>query len=171
MASLLYASPQRGNGVRDKDLPSYSSAVYEKGYANGHGRNTSFFTWVYVPIPGVQGRQLRVILPIPPRLYHSTLTRFGRKRGCTLLTIGFVCALWILFAFAKRFGTENKQWPTPFQGDPPTLVFEREDLRKVWEWEIASGHYPSRRKSARVRFDALISVTDIHWFSTGANRS
>ncbi|KAF8585562.1 hypothetical protein K439DRAFT_1632567 [Ramaria rubella] len=30
-------------------------------------------------------------------------------------------------------------------GDPPTLVYAREDLQRVWEWEIASGHFPSSR--------------------------
>ncbi|KAK1232320.1 hypothetical protein PQX77_004571 [Marasmius sp. AFHP31] len=27
----------------------------------------------------------------------------------------------------------------------PTLVFRREDLQRIWHWEIASGHHPSRR--------------------------
>ena len=149
MTSLLYPSPQRANGIRDKDraspLPSYSSAVHEKTHANA--RPSTFFTSFFVPIPGVQGRQLKAVIPIPPRLYHATLARFGRKRGCTILTIGFLCVLWTFFAVANRFGTEDKQWPTPFQGEPSTLVFEREDLKRIWEWEIASGHYPSNRKS------------------------
>lgn len=49
------------------------------------------------------------------------------------------------FALAKRFVTEEKTWPA-FTGDPPTLVFKREDLQRIWSWEIASGHYPSRRR-------------------------
>ncbi|KAL0567885.1 hypothetical protein V5O48_014112 [Marasmius crinis-equi] len=40
-------------------------------------------------------------------------------------------------------GTE---WVDSWQpvGDPPTLVFERDDLQRIWDWEIRSGHYPSR---------------------------
>jgi len=29
--------------------------------------------------------------------------------------------------------------------EPSTLVFRREDLQRIWNWEISSGHYPSRR--------------------------
>ena len=95
----------------------------------------------------MQGRHLKLPIPIPPRLYHTTVSRFGRKRGWLVILLGVCTTLWTMFALAKRFGTEEKQWPTPFQTDS-TLVFQREDLRKIWEWEILSGHYPSSRKSA-----------------------
>ncbi|KAK1216072.1 hypothetical protein PQX77_021303 [Marasmius sp. AFHP31] len=40
-------------------------------------------------------------------------------------------------------GTEwSESWPAV--GDPSTLVFQREDLQRIWDWEIRSGHYPSR---------------------------
>jgi WD repeat and SOF domain-containing protein 1 len=44
----------------------------------------------------------------------------------------------------KRFGSPQRKWPG---GDSPTLVFKREDLGRIWRWEIASGHHPSRRSS------------------------
>ena len=64
-----------------------------------------------------------------------------------VIVLGIVTCLWTVFALAKRFGSQEKQWPTILPNDS-TLVFQREDLRKIWEWEIASGHYPSSRKSA-----------------------
>lgn len=73
------------------------------------------------------------------------MSRYGRKRGCGLLLFGVIALLWTVFALSKRFGSADKSWPPPFQKDT-TLVFQREDLRKIWEWEIASGHYPSSRK-------------------------
>ncbi|KAI5123770.1 hypothetical protein M0805_000359 [Coniferiporia weirii] len=144
MSSLLHPGASRSGKGRSSPLPSYSSAVHEKSFINGK-LQSGFFTTLYVPIPGVPGRQLRAPVPIPPRLYHSTIARFGRRRGCLILFFGTLTVLWTIFAFAKRFGTEEKQWPTPFQSDT-TLVFQRDDLRKIWEWEIASGHYPSSRK-------------------------
>ncbi|KAH8120448.1 hypothetical protein DFH11DRAFT_1685740 [Phellopilus nigrolimitatus] len=147
MSSLLHSGgAPRSSKTRISPLPTYSSAVHEKTAINGGRLQSGFFTTFYVPIPGVPGRQLRAPVPVPPLLYYSTVSRFGRKRGCLVLLLGAFTVLWTVFAFAKRFGTEEKQWPTPFQSDT-TLVFQREDLRKIWEWEIASGHYPSSRKS------------------------
>ena len=158
MASLLHPpSPSRSSSKgRVSPLPSFSSAVHEKNFINGRPQG-SFFTTFYLPIPGVPGRQLKLPLPIPPRVYHAMIARFGRKRGFIILLFGAVFVLWTVFAFAKRFGTEEKQWPAPFQSDT-TLVFQREDLQKIWEWEIASGHYPSSRSST------LLSLISIFFF-------
>ncbi|TDL28714.1 hypothetical protein BD410DRAFT_781248 [Rickenella mellea] len=146
--SLLTLTPQRGNGFREKPrtspLPSYSSAIHEKHQLTT--RPTSYFATLLLPIPGVHGRQLKIPLPIPSRIYHSTRARFGRKRGCLVLTLGAVIVLWTLFALTRRFGSGDKQWPTPFQGEPSTLVYGRRELQKIWDWEIASGHYPSSRE-------------------------
>lgn len=140
---------QKASRGRISPLPSYSSAVEEKSHLNGKS-HSSFFTMIYLPIPGVPDRQLRIPLPIPFRLYRSTVSRYGRKRGCGLLVVGLLAALWMVFALSKRFGSAAKSWPPPFQKDT-TLVFQREDLRKIWEWEIESGHYPSSRKSEYIR--------------------
>ncbi|THU97646.1 glycosyltransferase family 32 protein [Dendrothele bispora CBS 962.96] len=48
--------------------------------------------------------------------------------------------------FSRNVGSEN--WPEPPWSppvDPPTLVFRRVDLQRIWNWEVTSGHYPSRR--------------------------
>lgn len=50
----------------------------------------------------------------------------------------FAAMVFAMFALARRLGTEEP-WPA-FTGDPPTLVFRREDLQRIWTWEIASGH-------------------------------
>ncbi|KAK7053032.1 hypothetical protein VNI00_004353 [Paramarasmius palmivorus] len=46
--------------------------------------------------------------------------------------------------FSRNVGAPewSESW-TPV-GDPPTLVYRREDLQRIWNWEIESGHYPSR---------------------------
>ncbi|KAI0936653.1 hypothetical protein AcV5_004738 [Taiwanofungus camphoratus] len=84
--------------------------------------------------------------PNPSRLHQFSVTRFGRRRGPLILCVGFIFAIFTVFALHKRFATQEKSWPTLSPGDPSTLVFRREDVRRIWEWEIAAGHYPSSRK-------------------------
>ncbi|RXW22911.1 hypothetical protein EST38_g2926 [Candolleomyces aberdarensis] len=70
------------------------------------------------------------------------MLRFGRKKGSAVFCFLLFILCFVIFAFAKRFGSHTKQWPT-FK-DPPTLIFKREDLQRIWKWEVNSGHYPSR---------------------------
>jgi DDB1- and CUL4-associated factor 13 len=53
--------------------------------------------------------------------------------------------VFIVLTLAKHVG-EKREW-TMLLSDPPTLVFRREDLQRIWNWEIESGHYPSSQKS------------------------
>ncbi|BGO96121.1 hypothetical protein NBRC10512_002953 [Rhodotorula toruloides] len=46
----------------------------------------------------------------------------------------------------------NHNYNLPFT-DPSTLVFTPAEIERVWRWEIASGHYPSRRSTPGVSFD------------------
>ncbi|KAG6334497.1 hypothetical protein ID866_4592 [Astraeus odoratus] len=149
MVLSSYFSPsQRANGYPEKPrlsngLPTYSSAVQEK--MNRHARSVSWVVPVTVPIPGVRSRAVRIFMPNPRRVHHLGVTRFARKRGPVILCFLLVASIFAVFSFARRFGPEEKQW-TPNFGEPSTLVFGREDLQRIWKWEIASGHYPSKRE-------------------------
>jgi hypothetical protein len=81
----------------------------------------------------------------PRRFYQYTTSRFGRKRGSYVLCVSYVSLIFGLYALAHRFGSPSGQWPTLFSSS--TLVYKLEDLQRIWKWEIASGHYPSRRES------------------------
>lgn len=147
--SSYFSSQQRPNGYPEKTrlsngLPTYSSAVQEK--LNRRGRSMSWVVPVTVPIPGVHSRRLRLFMPNPGRVYHLSVLRFVRKRGPMILCFLLVVSVFAVFSFARRFGPEEKQW-TPNFGEPSTLVFGREDLQRIWKWEIASSHYPSKRES------------------------
>lgn len=150
MASLNYfAIPQRGNAYPEKarltnGLPTYSSAVQEKMHR--HTRSMSWTVPVSVSIPGVRTRRLRLFMPNPTRMQQFGLSRFGRRRGPLIICLLLIASLCTFFSFARRFGPEEKQW-TPNFGESSTLVFGREDIQRVWKWEIASGHYPSKRES------------------------
>ncbi|KAF8647953.1 hypothetical protein AX16_006485 [Volvariella volvacea WC 439] len=147
-STILYPLTQRPNGFRkgrlSTSLPSYSSAVHEK-----LTKQPQLLPWIVLislPIPGLRSRRVRLPVLNIRRVHHLTVTRFGRKRGSLLLLLAFLALLCTAFSLTKHLGIHEKKWSGPFaRGDPPTLVFKREDLQRIWQWEIASGHYPSRK--------------------------
>ena len=153
--SSYFATPQRQNGHHrgrlslSNALPVYSSssasstAVQEK-YAK-RALQSSWWIPFSLHIPGLRRRRFYFLNP--RRLHDFSMTRFGRKRGSLILCLTILFLIFFAFALAKRFGTHAKQWPTPFTGDPPTLVYKREDIQRIWQWEVTSGHYPSRQRS------------------------
>ena len=145
-----YFSNHRSTNSREKarltnGLPSYSAAVQEK--LHRHGRTQSWLIPLSTSVPGLKGRKLRLWVPNPARIHQVSVARFGRKRGTLVLCFGLFLFVFATFAMHKRFNSSARQWPA-FPGDPPTLVFTRADLQRIWEWEIDSGHYPSSQKSA-----------------------
>ncbi|KAJ7129001.1 hypothetical protein C8R43DRAFT_896987 [Mycena crocata] len=97
-------------------------------------------TWSTYPF-SICGRRFQLVLPNLKAAYVAAVARFGRMRGALVLFVGFTAFCFTVFAFVKRFGSTGRKWPG---GESPTLVFKREDLGRIWRWEIASGHYPSR---------------------------
>jgi DDB1- and CUL4-associated factor 13 len=150
MPSSLYFPPSpRNNGLRQKgrngNLPSFFYGADEKLHQHAH-----LLPWTItlsIPIPGIQNRRLRLTVPHLGRIHQFTMARFGRKRGSLILCFALFALVFTVFALAKRFVTPNKKWPTLSPAEPPTLVFRRDDLQRIWNWEVASGHYPSRQAS------------------------
>jgi WD repeat and SOF domain-containing protein 1 len=155
MASSIYLPVStRGNGYREKGrlsngLPSYSTAVQEK-LGHWHSHSLPWTTPITLPIPGVKTRRLRILMPNVARFHQFSVTRFGRRKGPAFLCLSAFALIFTVFALAKRFAMQDKKWPTTPFGTPPTLVFGREELQRIWQWEIQSGHYPSSQKSMQV---------------------
>jgi WD repeat and SOF domain-containing protein 1 len=143
---IPHRMPHRDGKLRLSPLPSYNNAVEEKHHLTT--RVSGWTTTFFVPVPFRPAHRLKVVLPIPQRLWNVTSSRMSRRRTFAVLCFAFVAITWIGFALHKRFVDRDKNWPQPFTGKPPTLVFRRAELQKIWEWEIASGHYPSNRPSA-----------------------
>jgi DDB1- and CUL4-associated factor 13 len=174
LASMYPAS--RGHSLREKGrlspLPSYSTTLHEKHSLRS--RPSQWTTTYQLQLPWRRAgipRRISIILPQPSNVYQSTVHRFGRRRAFAIFLGTFVAIIWTLLTMRKRFGTPQNQWPLTFQGDPPTLVYAREDLQRVWEWEIASGHYPSSRKStSRVSLSTMNKAVDRTPSSTRRNK-
>ncbi|EAU84066.2 snoRNA binding protein [Coprinopsis cinerea okayama7 len=121
-------------------LPTHSSAVEEK--LELINRNGPWLRSVFLPIPGVHHRRLRIYIP---NIHKLRLSRMRRKRSP--LFIGFACFLAFFTLVLVRSMSRpdwKRDWHNTVIGEPSTLVFHRKDLQKIWRWEVASGHYPSR---------------------------
>jgi hypothetical protein len=157
MAFLL---AHKSNGAREKGrltatLPSYSSAVHEKFRQAYYG---PWILQVTVSIPCMRSRRLPLPVPNLVRLHHITTARLSRRRGLLLLGLVTVVAVFIVITLSKRFGPQKREWPKLIS-DPPTLVFRRDDLQRIWKWEVESGHHPSSRKSEFQGNSDTLSIT------------
>lgn len=144
-------------------IPHYNGTVEEKYLLTGPGRSYQpWFIPISVPLPGASKRALRLWTINPKR----TPQWLHRKRGIILLTAAILCCL--LYATIVRSEPGKKKWPTPPWPQPSrgSVVYNDADLRRIWQWEILSGHYPSHRKCAsfsdffRVRWLTYYPVPD-----------
>ena len=111
---------------------SPSSAVQEK-YAR-YAAQAPWFAVITITVPFVSILRIRLFFLNPRKPYAIIVTRFGRRRGWLLFFLSFL--LFVLLFKLIFLGS-----------DRPSLVFKREDLQRIWHWEIASGHFPSRQES------------------------
>ncbi len=88
--------------------------------------------------------RLAALTTYPTGIYKASVTRFGRRRGPALLCFCCLALFVTTFAFHRRFLSKQKAWPAPF-GSAHSVAFGPEELKKIWEWEVLSGHYPSTR--------------------------
>ncbi|KAG6856632.1 hypothetical protein H0H87_002382, partial [Tephrocybe sp. NHM501043] len=122
-------------------LPNHSSAVEEKLY-----RANAVHPWtrpISLPIPGVRTRRLRILVPNFGALQP---VRGARRRSRGPLVVCLACMALFFTVMMLSRGRDNRQWTEnwpPSTTEQSTLVFRREDLQRIWKWEIASGHYPS----------------------------
>jgi len=143
-------------------LPTHSSAVEEK-LERQQRASSSFPTWtrpVSLPIPGVRSRRLRILVPtaVAGSFNNLRMSRMRRKRGPAFVALVCIAACFALVLLTKTIlrRTRRGDWDTP-SGDPSTLVYKREDLQKIWKWEIESGHYPSLQPRMYLRL-CLVSL-------------
>lgn len=140
--------PQSGQGVmKNGILPNHSSAVEEKLHrSNG---STSWTRPVSLPIPGVRTRRLRILVPNVGSFQQMRGARVRRSRGPLLVCFACMALFLTVMVFSRNHGSRD-QWPEnwpPSSGESSTLVFHREDLQRIWKWEVASGHFPSHQTS------------------------
>lgn len=130
------------------DLPSHSSAIEEKLERQQHRQ--SWTRPVSLSIPGVRTRRLRILVPNAGPFNTLRVNRMRRKRGPLLVALACLAVFFTVLLVSKSFGRSDwgDQWQGGSTPEPPTLVFKRRDLQKIWKWEIASGHYPSRHAGA-----------------------
>ncbi|KAF8918144.1 hypothetical protein CPB85DRAFT_113870 [Mucidula mucida] len=103
-----------------------------------HNTPVLWTTSLYLPVPGRHRGRLRIPILNFAGFHKWTLTRCGRWKGyCLLCFLYLTACLGIYAAYQALFG------------EVPTLVFRSQDLRQIWHWEVASGHYPTRHPPPR----------------------
>jgi len=145
----LLTGASKGNGYRPSQqngLPVFSSAVQEKMHIRGYSQ--SWTRPLAIPIPGAPHRRpLHIPFFNVGRAHQLATARFGRRRGLLVLVSLAAMVGFFIYSATKRISQVGTRIDMGLR-DASTLVYEREDLQKIWEWEIASGHYPSNRERA-----------------------
>ena len=126
---------------RQNCLPAHRNTVHLGAHVR-HGRSPSM-PWldpVLSSVPIVPARRLCAPLSSVRHVESLSGRRDGRKIGRLLLCLFIILTGCIFFALVKIFRSKDKQ----------TLVFGRENLQRIWNWEIESGHYPSHPKGIQI---------------------
>jgi len=118
---------------------SDSSAVQEKMKAQ-----TTRRPWP-IPLPastsGAKSRRVRVKVVCSEDVRPASwISRARLVSRCCAFLGGLLATCVVLILL----GTEETNWTPTFRDS--TLVFSRDELQKIWRWEIDSGHHPSNAK-------------------------
>lgn len=139
-------------------IPHYTNSVVDEKFHLGGSQPRPWFNPISIPLPGAHKRALRLWIPNHRRLPPS----LARKRGVIALLAAFAIVLYTIFAVTVRFGSAQKKWPAspwPTPSSRATVVYHDDDLRRIWQWEVMSGHYPSRRKRTLLSILHCLSLT------------
>ncbi|KAJ3987696.1 glycosyltransferase family 32 protein [Lentinula detonsa] len=79
----------------------------------------------------------------PRHLYVRLLSRLGRKRANFVLAVLFAFVIFVVLSLQRNWDPDRIKNILPFTADSPTLVYRKEDLQRIWAFEIESGHFPS----------------------------
>lgn len=80
---------------------------------------------------------------------HSTLRAFLAIVGTILFVFFSISSTFKIGKRAIRAGRDSGKIPFV---DPSTLILDQGEIERIWRWELASGHYPSKR-SAGISFN------------------
>lgn len=122
---------------------SRSSSIDANGYYGASGLGTRSAG----NASGGPRRHIPLYLPIPRPVWQR-LPGAGRPTPLKLCVYLFIIigTVVVVLGFKKNDGGKTT-WSPPFQGEPSTLVLTREEVARIWQWELLSGHHPSTRQS------------------------
>jgi hypothetical protein len=132
-------------------------------------------TWV-IRIPGGSNRAIRLLLPIPSSVAAVVRRHVGRKRTAA---VALIVVLLLVFNVAGMFNRVIDRHDKGFDWNEAipngvtkedTCIFSLDELRTVYEWEVESGNYPTRRRSACAPRRPVLLICSRIPFSTRADR-
>lgn len=148
------SQPKLGNGLLPSHRGMPSVHINKDRLTAPALKPSPWISRLYVPIPGSPGRYIPIVLPIPSGLATVLRNHFARPRTA-IITIFVALLLFINISLVLKKASARR---TPGTGimsvvsdvvtGQNTVVFNLDELRKVYEWEIWGGNYPTRRRSA-----------------------
>jgi hypothetical protein len=144
-----------GNGYLPSHRPSLGAHINKDRLTNRSHSHAPGWTSVWVmriPLMGNQPR--RLVLPIPPSV--AALIRRHASRPRSVIAVVFVTLLLVfnIRIIIRRIDKTRQTVTSSIDGLIPrtmnkadTCVFGLNELRSLYEWEIESGNYPTRRRS------------------------
>jgi hypothetical protein len=133
--ATVYSSP----ALHKKEKNPFSYLPFSRG-SEKHLTKPGGRRWttpVLIPTPAFVRRPITIHVPLPPSVYRSAL---ARKVGQLVVLVAL--GILVILSLTRRRLPHYEP-----SSQAPTLVFGRQDLRRIWQWEIAAGHYPSVRRS------------------------
>ncbi|KAM6498009.1 glycosyltransferase family 32 protein [Amanita muscaria] len=144
--SNSFTSPSSSSRSRARIHPQNSLPLHSP-YRDSHVRQhpiRRFPWWFKLLFSILRSLWACLIVLRPLKFYQFTASLCGRKRAFSFVCTLYLALILAAYALAYRAASPTNEWPPIFSSS--TLVYKREDLQRIWKWEIASGHYPSRRQ-------------------------
>lgn len=123
-------------------LPSRYEATLRRGRYTHHPVQGSLPLPAPASAPAAKPRRVRLRVISPA---HAQPIPWLSRRGLLSRCCAFLGGLFAVCVVLILLGAEETNWAVTFRDS--TLVFTRDELQKIWRWEIDSGHYPSNAKS------------------------
>lgn len=115
-----------------------------------HSSSSSSSSTTYYPhsassaYPQQPKRHLKIYLPIP----HAVLSRIpflSRPTPLRLIALLAIIVTVVLLVTGVKKGKrgDGGGWTEVFRQDKENVVLTEEEVARIWEWEVVSGHHPS----------------------------
>ena len=140
--------------------PPASSSYYPSSASSAYPQQPKRHLKIYLPIP-------HALLSRVPFLSHPTPLRL-----ITLLAVVVTIVL-LVTGLKKGKRGDGGGWTEVFRQERESVVLTKEEVARIWEWEVLSGHHPSLtdgefRKGRRDEHDIRISnrISGLHGFGS-----
>jgi hypothetical protein len=171
---MSYSKP--GNGFLPSHRGALSVHINKDRLTGPVTKPSAWLSKFYIPIPGSPGRHIPIILPIPAGLVAVLRNHLARPKSVIITLLVGTLLFVNIHLFLKKVNDRRTPGQTMITAfgevvtGQDTVVFSKDEIRKVYEWEIWGGNHPTRRRSEH--FSTIIFFLNpiLIYCSTSGNR-